>query len=265
MKHWKFRAAAIIVIIAALLTGTLNLVNDEPAGEGGASSALMRIVTTLTGGAARPAPAEPAATAAATEAPAPGATAAPSGSAISPVGSVNIAISGGDGDEGDGEEERVVGVSPNQRIPKDFHVDNQGAADVFVFMAVTVPYVNVATQLDDGTYQPAAARPLYSFRANPGWTLLEDSVASDRATYVYAYAPDRASAMTALKPGQSTGSLFDELVTVNYVEGRLDGAEQEVVAQAYAIQARNLGEGVDTPAAVWALVKNGEAGRGGAD
>ena len=261
MKHWKFRAAAMIVIIAALLTGTLSLVNDE-ADNRGAPSALLRLITAFTGD--KPAQGDPAVPGPGGEVPnasatAPAVTAAPTAAAILPVGSVDISISGSDG--GSPGESTPTNVSPNQRIPKDYHVDNKGSADVYVFISVTVPYVNVATQKEDGTYLAPASRPLYSFQANPGWTLLEDQVSNERATYVYAYAPDSAGSMTVLSPGQSTGRLFDELVTLNYVEGKLDGTEREVVAQAYAIQARNLGDDTDTPAAVWTLVKNGEASR----
>lgn len=269
MKHWKFRAAAIIVIVAALLTGTLRLVNDDR-GESG-PEAFSRFITALTG--VSPAreegtealTAEPSAEPAPTTDPGatpvidyePPATAAPTGGTI-PIGGVDISI------EGDGKApERVENVAPNQRIPKDFHVDNQGSADVYVFMAVTVPYVTIASQKADGTYQPPMSQPLYSFRANPGWLLVEDRVSSAEATYVYAYATDDGEGgMTLLGPGRSTGRIFDELVTLNYVEGKLDGTEGEVIAQAYAIQAANLGEGAATPAAIWALVKNGEATRG---
>ena len=304
MKHWKFRAAAIIVIIAALLTGTLGLVNSDDL-NGGRSlpTAVSRIITAFTGTAPTEAPPEPtepaettAPTEAATAAPAastapeateaapeptaslapatstdPGAeptidyetppTAAPAGGTIIPVGGVNIAISGSDSAH-NAPANRVDNVQPNQRIPKDFHVDNQGSADAYVFLSVTVPYVTIASQKADGTYLPAMAQPLYSFKANPGWTLVEDRVSGDRATYVYAYATGSgAGQMTVLGPGKSTGKLFDELVTLNYVEGTVDGTEKEVVAQAYAIQAQHLGEGNDTPDAIWKLVKNAEASK----
>lgn len=276
MKHWKFQATALIIVIAALLTGTLGLVNSEDVNGGnGMPAALSRLITAFT----RSAPwgdAGPAETAVPVETAVPAdpgegvtgeyetpptAEPAPTGGVVLPVGGVNIAISGSDS-KGNPAQNRVENVSPNQRIPKDFHVDNQGSADAFVFLAVTVPYVTIASQKDDGTYLPPMAQPLYSFRTNPGWTLVEDSVSGDRATYVYAYATGSGEGeMTVLHPNASTGRLFDELVTLNYVEGTVDGAEKEVVAQAYAIQAQNLGEANNTPDAIWALVKNAEASK----
>lgn len=251
MKHWKPRAVAIVILIAALLTGALRAVNDEGTGRaqgedvfGGAATALSRLVATLTGGRI---PAEEAAT---EPSPLPGDADAPA----SPRG-VTIGIGSGDAPDAP-EEARAVNVEPNQRIERDYHVENKGAADAFVFMTVTLPYVVIATQEDDGAYHPAAARPLYTFEVNAGWTLLEDSVDGDRVTYVYAWAdglgPD---AMTPLAPGSATAPLFDRLVTANYVEGRLDGVETEISVQACAVQAENLGQG-NTPAAVWQMVRN---------
>ena len=213
----------------------------------------------------------PAPTAAMTTAPAsapeatPGArtpapTDAPKPTPASPIliGNVNIAISGSDDDPSGGGENRVENIAPNQRIPRDFHVENRGSADVCVFMTLTVPYVIIATQADDGSYQPPAARPLYRFTPNDGWVLIESRVAGSSATLVYAWASgDGAGDMTPLRPGQSTAKLFDELVTANYVEGSVDRMSGRVVAKAHAIQARNLGDS-RTPAELWALLMNGE-------
>ena len=283
MKYWKPRAAAIVVLVAALLIGGVGGANQEgeglkvsrPAvpGENAVATALNRLITTLVGveRAGDPAPPEAQEPPEDTEAPAvtpapgeatvlPGTTTAgpgattPAPAATPDAGSVAIDIGGEEGPALPART-RLDDVAPNQRIPWNYHVDNEGTADAYVFMSVTLPYVAIATQKDDGTYVSIEAQPLYTFEVKPGWKKLGESVRNGKITYVYAYASGLGKGgMTPLKPGHSTGPLFDELVTANYVEGSLDGTEKQVVARAYAIQTGELG-GADTAAAIWKLVR----------
>lgn len=280
MKHWKPRAAAIVILTAALLTGAFTALNSDgeaPAaalfsGEGGVVTTVNRWIAALTGGV--PAGKDDSAggaqsgegSAASGDSAQAGATAAPGvdvasgGDAVrtgggDPPGSRPVQIRIGSG-SGAPVETPLANVAPNQRIRKDFHVDNQGTQDAYVFLSITLPYVAIATQESDGTYVPVSSQPLYTFRPNAGWTLLENSIDGGRITYVYAYASGLGSGgMTTLAPGKSTPALFDELVTANYVEGKLDGTAEEVVARAYAIQTRELGSAT-TPAAIWQLIRN---------
>ena len=295
MKYWKPRAAAIVVLVAALLIGGVGGANQEGEGlrvsaplipgESTVATALNRLITTLAGVERAEDPAAPEAQEppAATEAPAatpapgeasvrpgtttagPGATtpapgaATPAPAGTQGAGSVAIGIGGGEGPVTPAQT-RLDDVAPSQRIPRNYHVDNEGSTDAYVFLSVTLPYVVIATQKDDGTYVSIAAQPLYTFDVKPGWRKLGESVRDERITYVYAYASSLGrGGMTPLGPGRSTGALFDELVTANYVEGSLDGTEKEVVARAYAIQTQELGD-ADTAAAIWKLVRKNKKG-----
>ena len=296
MKHWKPRAAAIVILTAALLTGAFTALNSDgeaPAaallkGDGGIATTLNRWVAALTGGlpAGEEAPADgtqdgaqgdtqgdaqdgtqPGGTLPDGSTPAPGTTAAPGvvvaddGTVLQdnqddPPGTRPVQIRIGSGHGVAPVETPLANVAPNQRIPRDYHVDNRGTQDAYVFLTVTLPYVAIATQKSDGAYVPISSQPLYTFQANAGWTLLENSINAGRITYVYAYATGLgAGSMTALAPGGSTPALFDVLVTANYVEGKLDGTQEEVVTRAYAIQTRELGEAT-TPEAIWRLIQN---------
>jgi len=159
-------------------------------------------------------------------------------------------------------------VVPEQEIRKDPQIKNDGVNDEYVFLEVVLPYANIQTANDNGTWNPAADVELFSYDVNTAdWVQVGNAVknAADKTvTYVYAYA--KQDTMTALKAGVTTPPLFEYVRLANVAEDQgLEGASVEILINAYGIQTTNLNDGdttVDgvnsdgktTPADVWAVV-----------
>ena len=136
---------------------------------------------------------------------------------------------------------------------------NVGTNDAFVFLEVSVPKANVRTASADGTAQPAAVQELFSYGISEGWTkVTEETSASDKNTYVYAYA-DSETACSPLKAGGSTPPLFknQKVTFINILEGQgLEGKTLEIPVHSYGIQTTDLGESdAISPSEVWDILK----------
>ena len=156
------------------------------------------------------------------------------------------------------EEERH-NITPDKVFTKDPIVRNVGTNDAFVFLEVSVPKANVRTASADGTAQPAAVQELFSYGISEGWTkVTEETSASDKNTYVYAYA-DSETACSPLKAGGSTPPLFknQKVTFINILEGQgLEGKTLEIPVHSYGIQTTDLGESdAISPSEVWDILK----------
>lgn len=146
-------------------------------------------------------------------------------------------------------------VVPNEVIAKDPKVKNDGVNPAYIFMEVKVPYANVITANADGTRNATADTELFSYVTKAGWVEVGTAQKADGvATHLYAYAAD--GAMTSVAAAAETGTLFDTVTVANVIEGQgLELASKDIVVNAYAIQAENLGTAT-APADVWQIVAN---------
>ena len=176
------------------------------------------------------------------------------------------------------EFEEPEGVVPGQEIDKKPWIENVGKNTVYVFMEVVMPYKNMVTANEDGTKNEAADTEIFQMLdkdgnvgINEGWIQVgtadkaesEDEPGTGTVTYVYAYAAD--DAMTALPVYDDenendikgvTPTLFDKVKFVNAVEGQgLEESTQNIVVNAYGIQATELGDNV-SPGNVWTIIQN---------
>ena len=141
------------------------------------------------------------------------------------AGSVSITL-----EENNWNPDNAKDIHPLQSVKKDPVVKNIGENDAWVFLEVSVPRRNLII-VDHSTKIKTAKQQndLFSFVAdNVNWDLVDESVDSDVHKYVYGY-------KTVLHPGSSTQALFNEIKTVNYLEGELGSNENfnvEVIAKA---------------------------------
>jgi predicted ribosomally synthesized peptide with SipW-like signal peptide len=136
------------------------------------------------------------------------------------------------------------GVVPNQTIAKDPQVHNTGTADQYVFLKVTVPVADIATAAADGTPIAAARTELFSFVPDANWALVHSVEETDANVYYYAYGTK--TAMTALAADATTAPLFEQVTVVNAIENdALEGSQQIITVDMYAIQADNIADVTD--------------------
>lgn len=134
-------------------------------------------------------------------------------------------------------EEKIV--YPGKSVKKDPQIENTGNNDLYAYIEVSVPKAAVRTVADDGTTINAAQpQELFSFTPNSGWTLIDtNDTADDYCVKLYAYTAK------VLKPGETTGKLFDNVTYLNILEGELSkGTVLEMPINAYAIQSDYLNE-----------------------
>ena len=162
------------------------------------------------------------------------------------VGDVEISVSEPNWDPDEG-----LDITPNKVMKKDPKITNDGANDAFVFMRVTVPRATVKTANDDGTLNAKANQDLFTYAANSGWKLIKSDNGTYSSEYVYAYAGDK---MTALAPGQSTGTLFDTVKFINIIEEQLDGQDLDIVIDTMGIQTADLG--TENPNEIYNIILN---------
>lgn len=155
-------------------------------------------------------------------------------------------------------EERT-NITPNQEFTKDPVVQNVGTNDAFVFLRVSIPKKEVRIADLNGQALEAEPRELFDYRVDERWTLVtEDTSASDKNTYVYAYGTEEAC--EALEAEAFAPSLFqdDEITFINVLEGQgLEGEKLEIPVEAFGIQTTDLGERKAThPQEVWEILMN---------
>ena len=135
-------------------------------------------------------------------------------------------------------------TTPGETFTKDPQVTNTAGTEAWIFARVDVPRAEVAVVDEDGTVQPAAETPLFSFDVNAEWTAMGDPVVSaDGDTISYWF-----KRTGKLAVGATTGAIFDDVTYANVVEGEIgSNQEMDVVVTAYAIQT----EGFDTADDAW--------------
>lgn len=185
------------------------------------------------------------------------------------VGNIEIDLQEPGYDQFNSEEANEM--TPNAVIHKDPQICNTGNNDAYVFLKVSVPKANVATANQNGTKQEASVQELFDYKINTGWVkVAEDTSASDKNTYVFAYGTE--TACKALAENETTPVLFKNteatgmaqagvvgMITFkNVIEGQgLENITLELPVQAYGIQTTDLtAADVVSPTAVWEILNN---------
>lgn len=129
---------------------------------------------------------------------------------------------------------------PTQTVTKDPALHNPNKADVYVFADVVIPQKDIVTANADGTLNESAVVDLFSYELNDGWTL-KDTLAGDDGTVTY-----RCVYNDVVPAGETSGSIFDQVAIVNYVNEQFNTEElaQQIVINGYASQATGF-ESVD--------------------
>ena len=150
----------------------------------------------------------------------------------------------------------VKNLVPNQEVTKDPVVENTGVNDAIVFMTVEVPNEEVTVVKADGTKGQKALTDLFWFKDsadaqgtfannwNTKWTELPDKETAATAgakTHKYVFAYSEKVAKDA-----KTEALFDKVQLKNVIEKEIDASTQNIVINAYAIQASEVLEGEST-------------------
>ena len=157
-----------------------------------------------------------------------------------------------------------VPVVPDQEIPKNPTVTNNGDGEVYAFVVVDIPRATVktsvsgaATEIDLFTVRKItnASTGETADGINDGWVLVDTTDNDTYMSYIYAYGTS--SKLTALAKDATTPAVFDYVKFASVVEtengtGSLQGTNLEVKVSGYGIQTEGLES--DVPATVWPLV-----------
>ena len=151
-------------------------------------------------------------------------------------------------------------ITPNQTIPKDPQVKNDGINEAYVFLEVTVPYKNIVVAELNGIKKPAADTELFTYTVNNGWTEIgtpKKDTLNGTVTHLYAFAKD--NVCTPLLKGETTPALFDTVTFVNATEDQgLEETNKEIVINAYGIQTKDINgsgaSGKTAPVDVWSVL-----------
>lgn len=137
-------------------------------------------------------------------------------------------------------------IGPGKTMIKDPVVTNKDSLDMYTFLKVSVPVKEVKT------YDPVSKKvleaqvmPLFTWETDSQWTLIKTEKLADTWDYYYAFGT--AQQMTAIKPNQSTTSLFkhNQITFINVIEGQgLENTRQDVIVTDYSGQTTDLGTNV---------------------
>lgn len=133
--------------------------------------------------------------------------------------------------EPDWQEKSGEAMLPGESRRKNPLVKNTGTLESWVFLEVNVP-IRKVTLVDDTTQrkQTETEMELFRFQSNAGWELIEHGRQRDNMQYVYGW-------KEPLMPTQQTGTLFDSITIVPYLEGSLNEQEvQQLTIAAHAVQ-----------------------------
>mgnify|MGYP002567705482 CR=1 FL=1 len=135
--------------------------------------------------------------------------------------------------------DNAVDLLPTEEVAKDPAIHNKTDKDMWVFADVVIPTKDIVTAKTDGTKLPSGVTELFTFDANPGWTLA-DKIVNDDDTVTYRYIFDEAVAGNA-----TTDSIFNSVKVCNYVDEQFDtqSAAKSIFINGYGIQK----QGFDTP------------------
>ena len=138
-------------------------------------------------------------------------------------------------------------VFPGQIIPKNPKIQNIGKNNAFVYLKVTVPkksvrYINENNQIvETNSTNP---KDLFSYKTNNKWSLFMSDTSNPECNEYYYYYNDE------LSPSSSTTTLFDEIVTLDIIEGQIDELTTTVTVNAYSIQS-DYKETSNNPLSAW--------------
>ena len=104
---------------------------------------------------------------------------------------------------------------------------------------------------DQVTNHFTANQDLFTYSVNTGWKLIKTNASTDSTEYIYAYAGDK---MTALKPGETTATIFDTVKFINIVEEQLDGQSLDIQVDTMGIQTADLG--TESPLEIYNIIMN---------
>lgn len=131
--------------------------------------------------------------------------------------------------------EDAVNVVPNQHLPKDPRIENlSDEITGWMFVEIRVPTAVVSVFDDETkTVKPAERTPLFSFTADPEWTVLEQFEDGDEDVYRFGW-PKTISAKGQTPP------IFEEVVFANLAEAQGQSGNKIIKATGYGIQAEAL-------------------------
>ena len=143
------------------------------------------------------------------------------------------------------DPDNAQNLLPTQTVTKDPALHNPNKVDVYVFADVVIPQKDIVTANADGTLNESAVVDLFSYKLNDGWTL-KDTIAGDDGTVTYRYAYNE-----VISAGETSGSIFDEVAIVNYVNEQFNTEElaQQIVINGYGAQAVGFANADDAYAA----------------
>lgn len=153
--------------------------------------------------------------------------------------------------------DEVVNIIPNQEVPKDPQITNNGTNDVYAFVKVVVPYENVTLEGQSAKTE----QELFTYTVNEGWVEVgaaEKNTTDKTVTHVYAYA--EGSEVKALLKNETTPAVFDKIKFVNmketeFTNSAVQSQELNVVVSGYGIQTTDLGTESKVPADIWSLLQ----------
>ena len=122
-------------------------------------------------------------------------------------------------------------VLPEESRTKNPLVKNTGTLDSWMFLEVNIPIRRISL-VDENTKrkQPEGETELFRFRINAGWELIEKTRTGNDMCYVYGW-------KEMVAPTKQTGTLFDSVTMVPYLEGSLNDKEvYQIRVTAKAIQ-----------------------------
>lgn len=129
------------------------------------------------------------------------------------------------------QEKSGESVLPKESRTKNPLVKNTGTLDSWMFLEVNIPIRRISL-VDENTKrkQPEGETELFRFRINAGWELIEKTRTGNDMHYVYGW-------KEMVAPTKQTGTLFDSITMVPYLEGSLNDKEvYQIRVTAKAIQ-----------------------------
>lgn len=126
---------------------------------------------------------------------------------------------------------------PNQHIPKDPRIENlsdEFSGWMVVEIRVPTAVVSVFDEAEQKVLDPART-PLFSFMADPQWTLLQEFEDGDEDVYRFGW-PETIPALGQTPP------IFEEVVVANLVEAQGQSGSKTITATGYGIQSEGLSD-----------------------
>lgn len=144
------------------------------------------------------------------------------------------------------DPENAKSIVPNQHIPKDPRIENlsdEFSGWMVVEIRVPTAVVSVFDEGEQKVLDPART-PLFSFVADPQWTLLQQFEDGDEDVYRFGW-PETIPALGQTPP------IFEEVVVANLAEAQGQSGSKTITATGYGIQS----EGLSNIATAWEAYK----------